>query len=88
MTVVENFTFEAPKTKQMIDVLKKLNVEDKKSLFVIENQNNFVSLSARNLRNVRVVNVSQLNTYDIVNATNIVVSEGSISEIVRVLATK
>ena len=88
MTIVENFVFEAPKTKKMIEVLTKLNVNDKKSLFVIENQNNFVSLSARNLKNVKVVNVSQLNTYDIVNATNIVVSEGSISEIVRVLATK
>ena len=88
MTVVENFAFEAPKTKKMIEVLNNLKVNDKKSLFVIENQNNFVSLSARNLKNVKVVNVSQLNTYDIVNATNIVVSEGSISEIVRVLATK
>ena len=88
LTVVENFSFEVPKTKSMIEVLKKLNVNDKKSLFVIENQNNFVSLSARNLKNVKVVNVSQLNTYDIVNAANVVVSEGSISEIVRVLATK
>jgi large subunit ribosomal protein L4 len=88
MTVVENFAFDAPKTKKMIEVLNKLNVNDKKSLFVIENQNNFVSLSARNLKNVKVVNVSQLNTYDIVNAANIVVSEGSISEITRVLATK
>ena len=88
MTVVENFSFDAPKTKTMIEVLNKLNVNDKKSLFVLENQNNFVSLSARNLRNVKVVNVCQLNTYDIVNASNIVVSEGSIGEIVRVLATK
>ena len=88
LTVVENFSFEAPKTKSMIEVLKKLNVNDKKSLFVIENQNNFVSLSARNLKNVKVVNVSQLNTYDIVNASNVVLSEGSISEITRVLATK
>lgn len=88
MIVVENFTFDAPKTKSMIAVLDKLNVNDKKSLFVIENQNNFVSLSARNLKNVKVVNACQLNTYDIVNASNIVISEGSISEIVRVLATK
>jgi large subunit ribosomal protein L4 len=72
----------------MIEVLNKLNVNDKKSLFVLENQNNFVSLSARNLKNVKVVNVSQLNTYDIVNASNVVLSEGSISEITRVLATK
>ncbi len=88
MTVVENFTFEGPKTKKMIEVLKNLSLSDKKSLFVLENQNNFVSLSARNLKNVKVVNVSQLNTYDIVNASNIVVCEGSLSEINRVLATK
>ena len=88
MTVVENFTLETPKTKKMIDILNNLKVADKKSLFVLENQNNFVFLSARNLKNVKVVNVAQLNTYDIMNATNIIVSEGSISEIERVLATK
>ena len=88
MTVVENFAFEGPKTKKMIEVLKNLSLADKKSLFVLENQNNFVSLSARNLKNVKVVNVSQLNTYDIVNASNIVLCEGSLGEINRVLATK
>jgi len=88
MTVVENFTFEGPKTKKMIEVLNNLKLNDKKSLFVLENQNNFVSLSARNLKNVKVVNVSQLNTYDIVNASNIIVCEGSLTEINRVLATK
>ncbi|MBQ6101843.1 MAG: 50S ribosomal protein L4 [Bacteroidales bacterium] len=88
LTIVENFSFDAPKTKSMIDVLKKLNVNDKKSLFVLENQNNFVSLSARNLKNVKVVNVSQLNTYDIVNASNVVLCEGSINEIERVLSAK
>ena len=88
LTVVENFTFDGPKTKKMVEVLNNLKLNDKKSLFVLENQNNFVSLSARNLKNVKVVNVSQLNTYDIVNASNIVVCEGSLSEINRVLATK
>ena len=88
LKVVENFSFDAPKTKTMVDVLKKLDVNDKKSLFVIENQNNFVSLSARNLKNVKVVSVFQLNTYDIVNASNVILSEGSIPEITRVLATK
>ena len=88
MTVVENFTFEGPKTKKMVEVLNNLKLNDKKSLFVMENQNNFVSLSARNLKNVKVVNVSQLNTYDIVNATNIVLSEGCLDEINRVLSTK
>ncbi len=88
LTVVENFTMEAPKTKKMIEILSNLKIADKKSLFVIENQNNFVSLSARNLKNVKVVNAAQLNTYDIMNATNVVLSEGAISEIARVLATK
>ena len=88
MTVVENFSFEAPKTKKMIEVLNNLKLADKKSLVVVENQNNFVFLSARNIPTVKVVTVCELNTYDIVNASNIVVSEGSISEINRVLATK
>ncbi len=88
LTVVENISFETPKTKKMIEVLNKLNLSEKKSLFVLENQNNFVSLSARNLQNVKVVNVSQLNTYDIVNASNIVLSEGCFAEINRVLGSK
>ena len=88
ITVVENFSFEAPKTKKMIEVLNNLKVGDKKSLVVLENQNNFVSLSARNLKNVKVVNASQLNTYDILNAASIVGCEGSFAEINRVLAVK
>ncbi|MBQ9417318.1 MAG: 50S ribosomal protein L4 [Bacteroidales bacterium] len=88
MTVVESFSFDQPKTKQMIEVLKNLKIEGKKSLFVLGNQNNFVSLSARNLQGVKVVNASQLNTYDIVNAANIVVCEDSLGEINRVLAVK
>ncbi len=88
LTILENFSLEAPKTKKMIEILNNLKINDKKSLIVVEKPNNFVSLSARNLQNVRVVNVTELNTYDIVNATNIVLSEGSIAEISRVLATK
>jgi large subunit ribosomal protein L4 len=49
MTVVENISLEAPKTKKMIEILNNLKLGDKKSLIVVENQNNFVSLSARNL---------------------------------------
>lgn len=88
LTIVEDFSFDAPKTKKMIEVLNNLKINDKKSLFVVANQKNFVSLSARNLQNVKVVNVLQLNTYDIVNANNIVLMEGSMAEISRVLATK
>ena len=87
ITVVENFTMEAPKTKKMIEILKNLNVAEKKSLFIFSEQNNFVSLSARNLQNVKVANVCQLSTYDIMNASNLIISEASLVEIARVLAT-
>ena len=88
LTIVENFGFEAPKTKKMVEVLNNLKLNDKKSLIVIENQNNFVSLSARNLQNVKIVTVSSLNTYDIMNANNLVISEGSLQEINRILSAK
>ena len=88
LTIVENFTLEAPKTKKMVEILNNLKVADKKTLLVIENQNNFVSLSARNLQGVRVATVSELNTYDIVNAANLIVTEASMTEISRVLAVK
>ena len=87
ITVVENFTMEAPKTKKMVEIMKNLNIAEKKSLFIFSEPNNFVSLSARNLQNVKVANVSQLNTYDIVNASNLIISEASLVEIARVLAT-
>ena len=88
LTIVENFNFDAPKTKQMVEVLNNLKMADKKSLFVTENQNNFVSLSARNIPNVKVVSASCLNTYDIINASNIGICEGGLTEINRVLAVK
>jgi len=88
LTVLENITMEAPKTKKMVEILNNLKIADKKTLVVVANENNFVFLSARNLQGCKVVNVSELNTYDIVNATNLVLCEASISEITRVLATK
>lgn len=88
LTVVENFTLDAPKTKDMIKILNNLNLAGKKALIVLENQNNFVSLSARNIQGVKVVSASALNTYDIMNCKQIVLCEGSLGEINRVLATK
>ncbi|MDR2907695.1 MAG: 50S ribosomal protein L4 [Bacteroidales bacterium] len=76
--VVENFTFEAPKTKKMAEIMTKLNIFEKKSLLIVKNQNIFVSLSSRNLPQIKVVNVSDLNTYDIMNANNLLFMEESI----------
>ncbi|MEG1634610.1 MAG: 50S ribosomal protein L4 [Rikenellaceae bacterium] len=79
--VVENFTFEAPKTKEFITVAKNLGVIEKKVLFVIAESDNNVVLSARNLQNVKVVTASNLNTYDVMNAKCILATENSIEAI-------
>jgi large subunit ribosomal protein L4 len=79
--VLEDFDFEAPKTKNFTNVLKALGLENKKSLFVLGDSNNNVYLSSRNLKTSEVVSNSELSTYRIVNANNIVLLEGSIEGI-------
>lgn len=86
--VVEDFSMEAPKTKKMIEIVNNLKIAEKKSLFVFAEPNNFVSLSARNLKNVNVAKASELNTYSIMATSNLVLSESAISEIARILAVK
>lgn len=84
--VVENFNFEAPKTKSFLNVLKALELDNKKSLFVLGESNNNVYLSSRNLERVKTVTPSELNTYGIMNANKVVLTEGAISEIESNLA--
>ena len=76
--VVEDFTFEAPNTKNFINVLKALGLEDKKSLFVLGDSNKNVYLSSRNLKASNVLTNSELSTYAILNANNLVLLEGSL----------
>lgn len=78
--VVEDFSFETPKTKNFIEILQNLKISDKKTLLVLFESNKSVYLSSRNLGNVKVVNVTDLNTYDILNAKNIMFLESSIAE--------
>lgn len=84
--VVEDFNFESPKTKDFASVLKALGLEDKKSLFVLGDANKNVYLSSRNLKASEVVTPSELNTYKIVNAGNVVFFEGSLEGIVSNLS--
>lgn len=81
IVVVEDFTFEAPKTKQFVEVLNNLKLNDKKTLFVIAEPNKNVYLSSRNLQGARVITASELNTYDILNANYLVLAEGSVKKI-------
>lgn len=79
--VVEDFSFDAPKTKEFMNVLKALGLEDKKSLFVLGELNNSVYLSSRNLKTSEVVTNSGLNTYKILHANKLVLSEGALAEL-------
>jgi len=79
--VVEDFNFEAPKTKEMVAIKSNLKIADKKSLFVLPVENNSIYLSSRNLEDVSVVIASELNTYQILNAKAIVILEGSVKKI-------
>ncbi|MFT4203313.1 MAG: 50S ribosomal protein L4 [Chitinophagaceae bacterium] len=73
--VVEEIAFEAPKTKQFIDVLKGLNINDKKTLFVPSEIGDNLFLSARNIPNVLTTELSDINTYDVMNADVLVLTE-------------
>ncbi|MCH8555186.1 MAG: 50S ribosomal protein L4 [Schleiferiaceae bacterium] len=84
--VVEDLKFDAPKTKSFIQVLSALGLENKKSLFVLADKDKNVYLSSRNLQGANVVESSMLNTYQIMNANNLVLTEGSVRKIESVLS--
>ena len=81
LVVVEDFMFDAPNTKKFISVLNGLGLENKKSLFVLGESNKNVYLSSRNLKATSVVTNSELSTYAILNANNVVLLEGSLEGI-------
>lgn len=85
ITVLEDFTFDAPKTKNYIDLMKNLNLSDKKTLLVLGGLNKNVYLSSRNLEGAKVVNASDLNTYDIMNAQSLILAESSIKVLEEIL---
>jgi large subunit ribosomal protein L4 len=83
--VLEDFNMQTPKTKEYNAILGNLKVGDKKTLVVLNGYNKNIYLSSRNLTGSKVVNASDLNTYDILNASNILITEGSVETIVNLL---
>ena len=81
IVVVEDFTFEAPKTKSMIEMLNNLNVSGKKALVVTPASDKSVYLSARNLQRVATMPANALNTYQVLNADVMVVAESALTVI-------
>ena len=85
ITVLEDFNFEGPKTKNYVDLMKNLNLSDKKTLLVLGDTNKNVYLSSRNIQGAKVVKASDLNTYDILNAENLILAESSVKVIETIL---
>ncbi len=81
IVVVEDFTFEAPKTKNFIEVINNLKVDGKKALFVLPGADKAVYLSARNIERVNVMAASALNTYKVLDADVLVLFEGAIDTV-------
>ena len=81
MIVLDALNMEAPKTKEFVTIAKNLKVADGKLLLVLSEKNNFVYLSARNLEKANVITASELNTYSVLNAVNLVLTESSVAVI-------
>ncbi|MEP1034944.1 50S ribosomal protein L4 [Ekhidna sp.] len=79
--ILEDFSFESPKTKEFINLLNSLSVSDKKSLFLISDKNKNVFLSSRNLKKTLVSTVDEINTYDLINAERLILCEGTLEQL-------
>ena len=85
IAVVEDFNFEAPKTKQFLSMLKSLSLGEKKTLLVLPDAKKNVALSGRNLQYTKVISASQINTYDVLHADHLILAESSVEKISNLL---
>jgi len=85
ITIVEDFNFEAPKTQKLLDIQTNLKLNNKKVLLILPESNKSIYLSSRNLQGFAVLNASDINTYQIAKAKNLVFFESSLGEIEKVL---
>ena len=81
IVIVDNIQFDAPKTKDFVQMTNNLKINDKKSLVILPEANKFVYLSARNLQKTNVITVSELNTYTILNCNAVVMTEATLAGI-------
>ncbi len=85
IAVLEDFTFDAPKTKNYVSLLNALSLSDKKTLLILPEVNKNVVLSGKNIQNAKITTADQVNTYDLMNADNVIIVESSISKIENLL---
>ena len=85
VSIIEDFTFDAPKTKSYLTFLGALSLTGSKTLFIIPTYDDNVYLSARNIPRTKVLSADQVSTYDLINADKILISEGAVSKIESIL---
>lgn len=85
IAIIEDFSFDAPKTKQYQSLLKSLSLADKKTLLVLADSNKNVALAGRNIPNTKIITAAQINTYDVVNADQLILLESSLNKIDNLL---
>ena len=83
--MIESLNFDAPKTKDFVKILEALGIQDKKSLLVLGESNKNVYLSSRNFKGSSVVTASDINTYGVLNAQKVILSEDSLEKLENVL---
>ena len=81
IAILEDFNFEAPRTKSYLSMLESLSFADKKTLLVLPENNPNVVKSGRNIQNTKIITVNQISTYDVMNADQLIFVESSISKI-------
>ena len=88
IAILEDFTFDKPQTKQFISLLNSLSLTGKKTLVVIPEANRNITLSGRNVEKAKVITANQINTYDVINADQLVLVEGAVGKIDTLLTEK
>jgi large subunit ribosomal protein L4 len=85
ISVLEDFSFDAPKTKQYLNLLNALQLGNKKTLLILADNNKNVVLSGRNIENAKITTVENINTYDVMHADNVIFVESSVSKVENLL---
>ena len=88
LIVLDNLSFETSKTKEMVNLLTSLNIRNNKVLVVVEELNENLVLSTRNLPNVKLVTFKEVNAYDLVSADNMVITENALTKLEEVLVNE
>jgi large subunit ribosomal protein L4 len=85
IAIIEDFSFDAPKTKQYASMLKSLGLNEQKTLLVVSENNHNIAASGRNIKNTKIITASQINTYDVINADKLILVESSVGKIDNLL---